>query len=226
MGSSENQAAGEYLDRDKRIVSGLCSPRPQAQEQAGVELEEQIRWPLATILRGKALDGDDSGLFRYILDDNLKIDQVEYAKIWAGTKAVLLRKVKQEDFELDRSLVAFLVGIAGYLIMEERRRKKNPLLVPITFLNNIADAPTQEFTDLRMAFNEYLETLSEKDRLILKVGIVYKTSDHPTRKTNKELADKIRSSGAMVGLDETVVRKFNRLREDLRIFLRERGYDV
>jgi hypothetical protein len=229
VGAPDEQAAAKYRKRDELIMLGLRSSDVAEQEKAMDQLEKSLRWPLATVLQGIALRST-SEAFEFILDQNLRVDKKNYKLVWQETMQCVCENIKKKKFVFKGNLLGYLSRISWRVTYrmwrKERRHLQNDALETITAKASADLEESEDLDKLLKTINQFHSTLNENDQMALQIGMRHMTGDDSRPESMKVLAQKIRLSKIWDGSVQTILRRYDRLREKLRKFLNDRGYNV
>lgn len=152
------------------------------------------------------------------------MDAAVLEEIWQETKACLLKNIQKEEFEFKGNLLAYLVKIASRQIVARWRKERR--YHHGVELEQTAGTSSDVPVDLLEDIERFHDTLNDKDQVALQIGMRFATDDLSRRGAVEVLAEKIRRAKAWNGSDAAISRRYVRLREKLRAFLRKEGYRV
>ncbi len=230
MSDTHSEGARKYRERDAQIVRGLCSKNHAERDDAAQCLQRKLRRPLAKTLC-RIARRSTSECFELILDENLCLNETEFDDIWQETVIIVLQNAERGNLTDTSNLLAYMVTVAKRRVKEHwdgrcgRQLEADIaelLMAPSDDAEILAKERNEEIVQ---AIEDFYDTLKKPDQVALGIGMRLKTSDRANDKSMKKLAAKIRQSGAWGGQTATISRRYNRLREKLRKYLEDRGYD-
>ncbi|MEQ9379706.1 MAG: hypothetical protein RJP95_02500 [Pirellulales bacterium] len=207
-----------------RVTPELLEEADKLYSQALDDLETELRGPLKNVLCTAALKCDESHALRSILTESNRIDEAAFVVSWDYVVSEFVRQAERPGFEIHESLLALLRIIAIREVIRQWRRDRRALYAQVD-VDRFASRFRGHLGELLEEIASFEATLKkEADRIALWLALRQMDKTGSPRLRIKPLAKRLRESEAWSGSLKTIAKRFQRLMEKLREYLKDRGY--